>query len=311
MQRGTCDFAVKADNAEAAGYDGGDHLQRGPAWPPRTCSPARSAATFAASRCVGLSYADGAALVAGRAQRRTTTVHVVRIDARSETRPTTNVHRRTPRRATRRRRSWSARTSTRCVEGPGINDNGSGTLDDPRDRRGDVRGRDQAAPEACGSRSGAPRSRACWAPSTTSSSLSDDQLGELYANLNFDMLGSPNYVRFVYDGDGSDRRPPARPARRRSRRSSTRYFASQGLARPSRPRSTAARTTARSSTSASPPAACSAAPRASRRAEQAAVYGGTAGEPYDPCYHEACDDHQQPEHEGARSSSGTVRRTRR
>ena len=24
--------------------------------------------------------------------------------------------------------------------------------------------------------------------------------------------------------------------------------------------------------------------------EQAAVYGGTAGEPYDSCYHEACDD---------------------
>jgi len=23
--------------------------------------------------------------------------------------------------------------------------------------------------------------------------------------------------------------------------------------------------------------------------EQAAVYGGTAGEPYDPCYHEPCD----------------------
>jgi Zn-dependent M28 family amino/carboxypeptidase len=34
-------------------------------------------------------------------------------------------------------------------------------------------------------------------------SLSDDQLSAIYANLNFDMLGSPNYVRFVYDGDGS------------------------------------------------------------------------------------------------------------
>ena len=34
--------------------------------------------------------------------------------------------------------------------------------------------------------------------------LSDAQLANIYANLNFDMLGSPNYVRFVYDGDGSD-----------------------------------------------------------------------------------------------------------
>ena len=27
-----------------------------------------------------------------------------------------------------------------------------------------------------------------------------------------------------------------------------------------------------------------------KTAEQAAVYGGTAGEPYDACYHQACDD---------------------
>jgi Zn-dependent M28 family amino/carboxypeptidase len=26
-----------------------------------------------------------------------------------------------------------------------------------------------------------------------------------------------------------------------------------------------------------------------KTAEQAAVYGGTAGVPYDPCYHQACD----------------------
>ena len=26
-----------------------------------------------------------------------------------------------------------------------------------------------------------------------------------------------------------------------------------------------------------------------KTAEQAAVYGGTAGEAYDPCYHQACD----------------------
>ncbi len=35
---------------------------------------------------------------------------------------------------------------------------------------------------------------------------------------------------------------------------------------------------------------CSAAPRCLKTPEQAAIYGGTAGVPYDPCYHEACDD---------------------
>ena len=33
--------------------------------------------------------------------------------------------------------------------------------------------------------------------------LSDAELATICANLNFDMVGSPNYVRFVYDGDGS------------------------------------------------------------------------------------------------------------
>jgi Zn-dependent M28 family amino/carboxypeptidase len=34
--------------------------------------------------------------------------------------------------------------------------------------------------------------------------LTTAQIEKIYANLNFDMLGSPNYARFVYDGDGSD-----------------------------------------------------------------------------------------------------------
>jgi hypothetical protein len=36
-------------------------------------------------------------------------------------------------------------------------------------------------------------------------------VADLYAYLNFDMLGSPNYVRFVFDGDGSDTEPAGPP----------------------------------------------------------------------------------------------------
>ena len=52
---------------------------------------------------------------------------------------------------------------------------------------------------------------------------------KIYANLNFDMIGSPNYVRFVYDGDGSDggRQRPSRFVRHR-KGASTDYFDSQG-----------------------------------------------------------------------------------
>src|SRR5690606_18381794 len=33
--------------------------------------------------------------------------------------------------------------------------------------------------------------------------LTDAEIAQHAANLNFDMVGSPNFARFVYDGDGS------------------------------------------------------------------------------------------------------------
>ena len=35
------------------------------------------------------------------------------------------------------------------------------------------------------------------------SSLSEEEVARIALYLNFDMVGSPNFVRFVYDGDGS------------------------------------------------------------------------------------------------------------
>ena len=61
--------------------------------------------------------------------------------------------------------------------------------------------------------------------------LTADQLAKIYANLNFDMLGSPNYVRFVYDGDGSDSDTCAGPpGSAQIEAIFNDYFASQGLA---------------------------------------------------------------------------------
>ncbi len=51
--------------------------------------------------------------------------------------------------------------------------------------------------------------------------------------LNFDMVGSPNFVRFVYDGDLSDSPPPPGGAPEGSAQIEELfldYFASQGLA---------------------------------------------------------------------------------
>ena len=54
------------------------------------------------------------------------------------------------------------------------------------------------------------------------------QQAKIYANLNFDMLGSPNYVRFVYDGDGSASEPAGPPGSDAIEQIFTDYFTSQG-----------------------------------------------------------------------------------
>ena len=99
--------------------------------------------------------------------------------------------------------------------------------------------------------------------------LSPAQKARVMANLNFDMLASPNFVRFVRDGDLSDTADPgegvfapaARPGSAAIEAVFARYFARSG-SRSTRRRSTGARTTARSSRRASRPAGCSPAPRA-------------------------------------------------
>ena len=111
---------------------------------------------------------------------------------------------------------------------------------------------------------GAPRSSTCSARSSTSTACRTPEFAKILANLNFDMIASPNFVRFVYDGDGSDTGTAGPAGSARSSRSSSTGSTRRGSP-PSRPRSTAAPTTGRSSTAAPPPAACSPAPRASRR----------------------------------------------
>ena len=107
--------------------------------------------------------------------------------------------------------------------------------------------------------------------------------------LNFDMIGSPNFARLSTTGtvgvrhpgpdglgrDRADLRALLRP--RRSRQRADRVRRTLGLRAVHRRR-------------ASRPAACSPAPRRSRPTPNRPAYGGLAGEAFDPCYHQACDD---------------------
>ena len=119
--------------------------------------------------------------------------------------------------------------------------------------------------------------------------LSDAERAGIHANLNFDMLGSPNYVRFVYDGDGSDTDPAGPPGSGEIEKVFTDYFDSKNLA--SDPTEFSGRSDYGSFIAAGIPAGgLFSGAEGVKTAEQAAVYGGTAGEAYDSCYHAACDD---------------------
>lgn len=118
--------------------------------------------------------------------------------------------------------------------------------------------------------------------------LTARDIKDIALNLNFDMVGSPNFVRFVYDGDGSDT-PLAGPnGSGNIEQVFQDYFADQGLA---------AAPTAFSGRSDYGPFIAVGIPAGGlftgaegiKTAEEAAIYGGIAGEPYDPCYHLACD----------------------
>ena len=107
------------------------------------------------------------------------------------------------------------------------------------------------------------------------------------------MVGSPNFVRFVYDGDNSAF--PVGPGAAAGPPGSAQiealfheYFASQGLPSAETPFS------GRSDygpfiAQGIPAGGLFTGAEGIKTAAQAAIYGGTAGIQYDPCYHASCD----------------------
>jgi Zn-dependent M28 family amino/carboxypeptidase len=108
-------------------------------------------------------------------------------------------------------------------------------------------------------------------------------------NLNFDMIGSPNFVRFVYDGNNSAGGGTVGPAGSGAiEQIFLDYFASQNLANAPTPFN--GRSDYGPFIAAGIPAGgLFTGAEGVKTAAQASIYGGTAGAPYDPCYHLACD----------------------
>ena len=173
-------------------------------------------------------------------------------------------------------------------EGPGINDNGSGTASILE------------TAEQMSELGIEPRNAvrfAFWGAEESGlvgsqyyvDSLSQRKLHKISVYLNFDMVGSPNFVRFVYDGDGSAFGAKGPSGSGHVERTFVNYFASQGLA--SEPTEFDGRSDYDAFINAGVPAGgLFTGAEDKKTAAQATVYGGEAGKAYDPCYHQECDD---------------------
>jgi Zn-dependent M28 family amino/carboxypeptidase len=285
IQRGTCTFEDKANNAIAAGYDAVIIFNEG--------NPGREDLFIGTLGnpfdipVVGLSFADGAALVAQLQAGDTVTMHVATETEIDPTRTTRNIIADSPTGNANQVVVVGAHLDS-VIAGPGINDNGSGssTILEIAEEMAElgIRNRQQVR-------------FAFWGAEELNllgsehyvNTLSDDDLGKIVANLNFDMLGSPNYVRFVYDGDGGgDPDAAGPPGSAQIEALFNDYFASQGLATDPTPfdgRSDYGPFIAVGI----PAGGLFSGAEGEKTVEQATVYGGTAGEPYDSCYHQACD----------------------
>ena len=120
------------------------------------------------------------------------------------------------------------------------------------------------------------------------SQLSKQELKGTALNLNFDMIGSPNSVNFVYDGDGDALGVSGPNGSGTIEGIFTSFFASQG--KQTEPTDFDGRSDYFGFIEAGIPAGgLFTGAEGLKTAQQAAKFGGTAGMAYDPCYHALCD----------------------
>lgn len=171
--------------------------------------------------------------------------------------------------------------------GPGINDNGSGSaaLLEVAENLGKVKPQNTIR-------------IAWWAAEESNlvgstyyvNNLSSAELQRIALYLNFDMVGSPNHVFFVYDGDDSDREGagagPAGSAQ--IEKTFEAFYDSRGI--PSKGTDFSGRSDYGPFIAAGVPSGgLFTGAEGIKSAAEAALWGGTAGVAYDSCYHQACD----------------------
>jgi Zn-dependent M28 family amino/carboxypeptidase len=287
IQRGTCTFRQKVENAEAAGAAGVIIFNEGNVVPDDdrvgnlfgTLDPPQVDIPV-----VGTSFAVGQELY-NLLQQVPVTLRLA-VDATVEITTTENVIADTT--TGRADRTVVVGSHLDSVpEGPGINDNGSGSATDLevalQMAKLDIQPRNRVRFAFWGAEESGLIGSQYYVDSLTKKEIQD-----IAVNLNFDMVGSPNYVRFVHDGDASDTDSLSSTGSGVVEDVFTDYFDSQGLA--TEPTAFDGRSDYDAFISVGIPAGgLFTGAEGIKTAKEAAIYGGVAGVAYDPCYHQACD----------------------
>jgi aminopeptidase Y len=172
-------------------------------------------------------------------------------------------------------------------EGPGINDNGSGSaaLIEIAEQLGKVKPQNTV--------------RFAWWGAEESglvgsihyvNTLPQAELDKIAVYLNYDMFGSPNHVFFIYDGDDSDGvGAGAGPdGSAQIEKTYEAFFESRGI--PYKGTDFSGRSDYGPFIAVGiPSGGLFTGAEGIKTAEEAAIWGGTAGQQYDPCYHLVCD----------------------
>ena len=285
IQRGTCFFSVKAANAEAAGAEatiifnqGNSPTRMGLIVGNATEFPDGSPSNLTAP-LVGASFPQGVAL------SQEGSAAFIDVDP-PETRTDFNVIAELPGRRDDNVVMVGAHLDS-VQAGPGIQDNGSGSaaILETAVQMAKVKPRNTVRFAWWGAEEIGLVGSTAYV-----NGLSQEEQDDIALYLNFDMIGSPNHVFFIYDGDDSDGvgAGPGPEGSAQIEKFFEAFYEGRGL--PFKGTDFSGRSDYGPFIAVGIPAGgLFTGAEQVKTPEEAALWGGTAGDQYDPCYHLACD----------------------
>jgi Zn-dependent M28 family amino/carboxypeptidase len=291
IQRGTCTFMQKGNNAAAAGAVGILFFNQGnnPADPARTGIPAVTLGDGYTGGIPALSttYARGVEFVNTPGLRMRLKADVTRELATTENLIAES------RGGDAHNVIMAGAHLDSVPAGPGINDNGSGSsaLIEIAEQLAKVK-----LPNKLRFAWWGAEEDGLVGSNHYVAELTDEAAADIEMYLNFDMIASPNYGLFIYDGDGSGFGLVGPPGSDDIEALFERYFAERSI--PSRPTAFDGRSDYQAFINAGIPAGgLFTGAEVPKTAEQRALWGGSANTPFDSCYHSDCDTIDNLSHE--------------